>query len=490
MSFRQSVFMKSSSFVYTNLLSLKFSPYGILLLVALCCGLFFANARTVLAQDENEQQSKAVALFNSGQDAHQKGNLNEAIKLYDQALEILPEFPEAELQKGAALQSLGKYSAAEQSFRKAAELRENWALPFESLTVLFLTTRNFAAAEETINKIFALDPQNVSALVALTEIKIRSNASPADLKTLLGRIQSLPSTVAADASLFAARASIERALGETEAAKENLAKALTLDSRNVSALSERREIAFVEKDFSQAIADAQAVVKISPQSPTEKFRLAQIYAAAGKPEESLKILDELNETDPEVAQLKNSILANSSEDATALENRLVSDPKNLPILGRLCNLLRVPNPTKALDYCRRASELEPNNLRYAVGYGAALVRAKQFEQAVGLFKRIIQIAPDNYVAHANLATALFELKMFAEAAAEYEWIVKSNPDLAIGNYFLAISYDQVGEYPKALESYQQFLRLADAKANKAEIDRVTLRLPAVERLSKQKGKRE
>lgn len=482
--------MKNSTIVYIKPSLRKFSLLRVLLLSVICGVLFFAETNIVSAQDENEVQSRAVEIFNRGQDAHQKGDLNEALKLYDQALEILPEFPEAELQKGSVLMSLGKYSAAEQSFKKASELRDDWVLPLENLAQLFLATKNFSAAEETIEKIFTLDSQNVASLVALAKIKIRSNAAPADLKTLLGRIQNTSATASSDASLYAAQAALERALGETAAAKNSLAKALALDARHVFALAESRELAFAEKNYQQAIADAQTLVKISAQPMAEKFRLAQIYETAGKSEEALKVLDELNDADQEVATLKNSIVANSSEDAAALETRLAGDAKNLVILGRLCNLLRVPNPTKALDYCRRAAELTPNDPRYAVGYGAALVRAKQFEQAVGLFRRILQIAPENYVARANLATALFELKMFAAAANEYEWIIRSNPDLAIANYFLAISYDQVGEYPKALESYQQFLRLADAKANKLEIDRVTLRLPAVEKLSKQKGKRE
>jgi tetratricopeptide (TPR) repeat protein len=86
--------------------------------------LFFALA--VLAVPALAQSadvaSQAVALFQSGQDAHEKGDIAAAIELYKKAIELLPEFPEAELQLGSALVSIGKTTEAESAFRKALAL--------------------------------------------------------------------------------------------------------------------------------------------------------------------------------------------------------------------------------------------------------------------------------------------------------------------------------------------------------------------------------
>jgi tetratricopeptide (TPR) repeat protein len=89
-----------------------------------------------------------------------------------------------------------------------------------------------------------------------------------------------------------------------------------------------------------------------------------------------------------------------------------------------------------------------------------------------------------------LATALFESKQFAEAKTEYMWLAEKKPELAIAYYFLAITYDQMGEYVNALANYQQFLQRADTKQNQLEIDKVNLRLPAVQKLAKQKGNKQ
>ena len=106
-------------------------------------------------------------------------------------------------------------------------------------------------------------------------------------------------------------------------------------------------------------------------------------------------------------------------------------------MGKLCHLLRVENPPKALDYCKRAYDIEPSNLNHAVGFGAALVQAKQFENAVNLLRDILRITPENQTVHANLATALFQLKRYQEAIVEFHWLTEKQPDLPIAYYFLA-----------------------------------------------------
>ena len=145
---------------------------------------------------------------------------------------------------------------------------------------------------------------------------------------------------------------------------------------------------------------------------------------------------------------------------------------------------------KAIDYCRRASEFEPNELSHAIGFGAALVQAKQYEQAAGLFRKLLTLAPENATIRANLATALFQLKRYAEAKPEFRWLTEKQPESAAAFYFLGIVHDRLGEYLDALATYQQFLRVADAEKDKLDIEKVNLRMPAVQKLARErKGKR-
>jgi tetratricopeptide (TPR) repeat protein len=458
--------------------SMKLYPNHRLIFFLLLSLIIYSSVQFSFAQ---EDEKDPVQLFNQGQDAHEKGDFKTALKLYEEAIKIAPEFPEAEFQRGNALQSLGNEAEAEKAFRRAIELKEDWVLPMTSLGEILVKKGNLAEAETILNKVIQLDANNSQAYLALVELNLKTKSSPENLKNLLDKLKSLSNQ---DASIWAARGALESNLGDKTSAKSSLEKSLSLESRNEFALTELTNILLAENNFERAYTTAQNLVKFYPNSARSSLLLARVFAASGKIDESLKILDSLDSQNNEVSQLKNEIITKGSKDIGMLEKQLQTDVKNPTILGRLCTLTRTV-PSKALEYCRRASEAEPNNMSHAVGFGAALVQAKQFENAVNLFRRLLSIEQDNYLIHANLAAALFELNRFDEAKTEYQWLISQKPDLAIAYYFLAIAHDNLQEYSDAQSNYQKFLKLADSQINQLEIDKVNLRLPILEKQIKQ-----
>lgn len=465
-----------------NFLCRNFLPFALPIVLTLA----FSVAAVAQEDDEDDAQTQAIAVFNRGQDAHEKGDLTAAIKLYDEAIKLAPEFPEAEFQRANASLALGNRDEAEKSFRRAIELRADWTLPMASLGSLLVERNNFAEAEKFLTKAVELDRQNSPAYVALAELRLKTRAAPETLKPLLANLQNLTGKANPTASVWAARGAVENALGDKAAAKKSLANALAAEPKNSFALTTRAEISLSESDFTLALTDAKTLVESAPNSLNSKLLLARVQFESGNRAEALKILDSLDAANPNVAALRNSIMASGAANVAELEKQLETDAKNSTVLGRLCTLLRIENPAKALEYCRRANEADPTNANHAVGFGAALVQAKQYENAVAVFDRILKVAPDNTTARANRATALFQLKRYAEAKAEYQWLAERQPKLAITYYFLAIAHDNLGEYMDAMANYQQFLRLADSTENRLEIDRVNLRLPILQKQIKDK----
>lgn len=438
------------------------------------------------ASDAFSQADDAVKFFNEGQDAHEKGDYAAAARSYEEALKLMPEFPEAEYQLGNALLALNKPGDAEKAFRRALELREDWSLPMTSLGALLVEKNEFAEAEKLLLKAMELDESNFLAYSALIDLRLKTKAEAEKLKGLLEEIKTLTSKAKATAAVWASRAALENALGDKVSAKTSLSRALSIEPTNKNALIERAEIALSEGDVAAALRDAQTVSRLAPNSLPGKLLLIRAYFADGKKAEANKILDSIENPTAEVTALKQKLSVADSENVADLEKQLEKDAKNAAILGRLCALERVANPTKALEYCRRASEAEPANWNHAIGYGAALIQAKQYENAAVILRRIVELKPDNFTARANLAVALFQLKRHREAIKEYLWLTEKQPDLAIAYYFLAISYDTLGQYLDAMANYQQFLKLADKTQSKLEIEQVELRLPALQKLIKSK----
>ena len=96
-----------------------------------------------------------VRLFERGQSAHARGELEKAIGFYEQALKVRPEFPEAEFQRGNALASLGRLPEAEAAFRLAISYKKNWSLPFSALGALLMRQQRDKDAEQQFRQALA-----------------------------------------------------------------------------------------------------------------------------------------------------------------------------------------------------------------------------------------------------------------------------------------------------------------------------------------------
>lgn len=451
-----------------------------LLLILSCAAVSFAQS-----EDEIGGEDDPIKLFERGQDAHAHGKLAEALEFYEEAIKLRPEFPEAEYQRASALVSLNRLPEAEKALRRAAELRNTWALPFVMLGDLLLRQKKFAEAEGALAQAIKLEPQNANALVALADLRLQSKAPRESLLQLLTNLRAATAATDASANLWAARGSIERALGETEAAIKSFGRALAIDPQNILAHIERAEAFSSAGDAAGAIESAQAARRIAPSSVFVSTALARFYLQAGNCAEAARTLDELDaltKRPAETSSLRGVIAiecATGEKERASLEEALAKDPRNAAILSRLCTLYRKDDTPRSLDYCRRALETEPGNADYATSYAAALVQARRFAEAATLLKRVIENVPDNYVAHANLAIALYELKRFQEALAEYRWLLEAKPETTAAYFFIATAHDNLGEYAEALTAYETFLARADPQKFQLEIEKTNLRLPGL-----------
>ena len=430
-----------------------------------------------------------VKLFERGQNAHARGELEKAVEFYEQALKVRPEFPEAEFQKGGVLVSLGRLPEAEASFRRAITLKKNWSLPYSALGALFVRQGRESEAEKMFKDALSLDPQDAIALRMLADMKLRSGA----LKEALELARRATAAKEAPASSWVVLAMAERGDGDKVTAKKILDRLIDEDSGNLAALIERADLETEDKSYESAISDLKAADKKKPGDKVILSRLAYVLQQAGRLEEAdavakaagLQVQAPTGTGGIKVIGTPEEIEAANSDDVNvarrALEKLIEKNPRNGMLLAKLGASYRTDVPERAMELYRRATEIQPDSAEYAVGYAAALVQARRFPEAAYILRQVVQRNPDNYSAHANLATALYQMKQYGEAIPQYEWLLNVKPDVVIAYYFIGTSHDYLGEYPQALTSYETFLTKADPTTNQLEIDKVKLRLPTLRR---------
>ena len=452
----------------------------VLILLGLCCQHGLAQS-----DDPANGETDPIKLFERGQDAHAKGDTKLAIQLYDAAIKLKPEFPEAEFQRAMILVVTNHQADAIEGFKRAVTLRPDWALAYSKFgSQLAFFGTNDGEAEPILRRAIELNDKDLVAMTSLAVLRQRLGDASDAVKV----IQAATALKDATDSTWRRRAYIERSAGDLKAAVASITRAIELNPKLAPSYRRERAHFLLElNDRTGALADLE-VAKATIDASTHVsgvIELAQLYARAGRPDESLRLLDGLNEKDralPEVIALRAELTEDSGlsvEERAALEELLKRDPKNASLLARLGSAYRRVDPLKSQDYYYRALQLDPKNEKYAVGYGAALVQSRQFGEAEKLLRQVISANPDNYTAHANLALALFEMKRFPDAIPEYEWLAAAKPDMAVTYFFLGIAHDNLGQYPQALDAYQKFLTRADPVNNKLEIEKVNLRLPTL-----------
>ena len=251
-------------------------------LVALAMILFVAALTpSVFGQDEEDPSGEAIALFNRGQDAHERGEFATAIESYDKALKLIPDFPEAQLQRANASQSLGRFDDAESAFRRAVELREDWSLAMAGLGAILVRRNNLVEAEKYLTRSIELDSLNFPAYAAMTELRLKTKAPNDVLSNLLAKLRTLTAKANPTASIWAARAALETALGDRKTALLSAARALELDPKNQYALSTSADIALIEHDPAAADGFVKPLEALAPQSESTKGLRARVLVEQG-----------------------------------------------------------------------------------------------------------------------------------------------------------------------------------------------------------------
>jgi tetratricopeptide (TPR) repeat protein len=238
-----------------------------LLMVTLCFQIVPAQN-----DDPTEGETDPVKLFERGQNAHARGDITRALALYEGALKLRPEFPEAEYQRGVALVSLDRTAEAERAFVRAIDLKKDWVLPVSALGNLLSRLARDKEAEPLLRRALQLGAHDSVTLDSLSAVRARAG----DNNEALALARSATDDESASASAWTWRGVMERTTGNSEAALTSLNRALQIDPTSFTALSERAELRLHAADYQPAIEDLTTAHSIKPDDRGVSLRLAHI----------------------------------------------------------------------------------------------------------------------------------------------------------------------------------------------------------------------
>lgn len=466
-------------------------PLGRLIALALASTLAAADVigqsarREVTQSNGSDSKARAVVLFEQGQTAHSRGDLNSAVRFYSGAIAIDQSIFQIYYQRAIALIGLGRASEAERDLNKVLELEASFARAHRALGQILLDRGETDAAKARFASALELDPNLADVRLYYASALLKSGDAAKAAEEFRTAIQQGEESALAWALLGVA----EERLGKLSEAFASFTHAIEINPREATAREGRARFYEARGDLDKAIEEYTAAHSSQP-SPEIALKLAELYRKAGQLLAAVKIYRQLATEKPEEISFRAEIidlmleLGQVEEAHREVEALLASQPRNVSLLVMAGEAHSKSRPDLAAGFFRRALDADPANNGTRVRLGACLVRSRHFSEAAPILEEALARDPNSYEAHANLATALFELKQYPRAAGEFLWVVRARPEAPVGYYFLAISLDRMGDCEQGLRAYREFLGRADPSVNKREIDDATIRVSLLERLAK------
>jgi tetratricopeptide (TPR) repeat protein len=281
---------------------------------------------------------------------------------------------------------------------------------------------------------------------------------------------------------------------------ELMEKAISLCPDSVDSHIELARLLRLEDRNSEAIVALQKAIDIQPNSAGAYNDLGLIYLAEGDVAKAVDCYDRAIrvERNLSIAHFNRGLaLEKQGKYAEAIESfrQVVGiDPKFAEAHAKLGNQLLFENDRAGAFEClRQAAALRPDSMLAFTSQAKILVEEDKPAAAEELVRRAIDLHPRNSYAHCLLATILMQLGRFLDAAAHFdmalalnrrqtagyfglvhakkltkadrpllaqmEWMLKqyklAEDDAANLHFSLGKAYDDLGEYEKAIEHFDQ-----------------------------------
>jgi tetratricopeptide (TPR) repeat protein len=197
------------------------------------------------------------------------------------------------------------------------------------------------------------------------------------------------------------------------------------------------EQALQRRDFTTALALLERCLEVRPGSAETHLLAARTARRAGALDDAgrhLKAYEQLKGV-PEALELERALVRVQRGETEAFAGYLLGcvekgHPDSILILEALTTGFMKTYRMNHADHCLQLwLEREPDNVQ-ALVWRAELAERRQSSEAVDYYRRAVEVDPDHEEARLRLASGLVSLHRLDEAAKHYEFLRERHPDKA------------------------------------------------------------
>lgn len=215
----------------------------------------------------------------------------------------------------------------------------------------------------------------------------------------------------------------ELAQGKSDAALEELRKALAIDPHNIDAL-------YYLSFTARALLD-QEYQRLYSMAP-DFGRVHQLLAEAA-------------------LQAQNPTLAE-----TELLKALAADSHLAEVNTELAELKRSQSKfDEAIAYYTKAAERDPVNYDVAYGFGACYTYQQNYAKAIEWLRKAVAMSPDSVAGHFALGNALFQSGAIEDSIPELKATLRLQPRMKQAYFLLGRAYTKLGRRDEAASAFKK-----------------------------------
>jgi len=364
-------------------------------------------------------------LFSEANEEYDAGNYQNALDLFDKAIDHGAGNEVVWNNRGAALDALARHEEATESYQKAALINSKYELAWHNLGNSLFIQELYEEAAEAYSKAASRNPdrkENWSGLAASYSNAGRTKKARAAIAEMDRFVREDPATLLLQADLY-----LEAGFPEHAATRSR-----AFISKHPTAVEGYAHLGGAEHetgDYNHAIETFERALKLAPMDKEIWNNLGYTYFCAGHLTRAIECFDKALELDP---RYKNAWYNKgyAYHGADMLEDAVICYEKAL-LEDSMDRVLW-------------------NNL------GNALYNLGKYRESIPKFVEAIRVDPDYEIAWNNIGNALEKIGAYAEAIAFHERSLEISPEFDYALYAKGVckahTGDPEGGYDLVLES--------------------------------------
>jgi len=379
-------------------------------------------------QPTEQQKFRQADLFAQAIIEREKSNYEEALKLIDKALGVIPSDAAANYEKARLLLQMGRKDEALGFAETAVENDNNnkWYKVLHARIAKEMGDyKTYVKDYETLVEQY---PNDINFVQELAFAYYYTN----DLKNAIKYFDRMEEIMGMNEGLTTQKADLYNKMGKNDMAVaeyEKLIKHNPNESRYYVLLA---EYATKTKDIDKAIWAYKKVLELNPDDPFAHISLADFYRQQGNSEQSF---EELKEG-----------MANKELELKTKVNVLVSYYK-----GELDD----EQKQQTLELSEILKKVHPDDALAETFYASMLYENKKYEEAYKIFSKMVESEGVNYPVWEQLLFCDLYLNDYNRLATDSEKALEFFPSYPLPWFFAGISYAQNKQYEKAIDRLEK-----------------------------------